>query len=359
MTIAPGALSANVQLFGPQGSDTTMIDNYIPEIWSGKLLEKFYNTTVFGEISNTDYEGEIKSHGDTVHIRIVPDITINDYDVNQSLSYERPAVSMVDLTIDQGKYFAVSVNKVEEKQADINYVSAWATDASAQMKISIDTDVLSLFKKQADGTTDILGTSAATKLIGVATGHAVQGSGVSEYNQGTTAGYVSGSVDLGVLNTTAAGTASTAIGVTSANIIQKLVEMGQVLDEHNCPEEGRWVVLPAWACALIKQSDLKDASLSGDGSSILRNGRVGMIDRFTIYMSNQVPTVTNSGSATTETVYCMPFGHKRALTFASQLVENEVIPNPDDFGQLMRGLQVYGRKIINGQHVGVLQGYKA
>jgi hypothetical protein len=110
---------------------------------------------------------------------------------------------------------------------------------------------------------------------------------------------------------------------------------------------------------LIKQSDLKDASLTGDGSSILRNGRVGMIDRFTIYMSNQVKTVSNAGSATTETVYCMPFGHKSSLTFASQLVENEVIPNPDDFGQLMRGLQVFGYKIINGDNVGVLQGYKA
>jgi len=266
---------------------------------------------------------------------------------------------MVDLSIDHGKYFAVSVNKVEEKQADINYVSAWASDASSQMKIAIDLDGLSLFGKQADGTTDILGTSAATKLIGVTTGHAVQGSGVSEYNQGITAGIISGSVNLGVLNTTSAGTASTCIGVTSSNIVQKLVEMGQVLDEQNCPEEGRWVVLPAWACALIKQSDLKDASLSGDGSSILRNGRVGMIDRFTIYMSNQVDTISNAGSASAETVYMMPFGHKSAITFASQLVENEVIPNPDDFGQLMRGLQVYGRKIISGKNVGVLQGYKA
>ena len=306
----------------------------------------------------TDYEGEIKAHGDTVHIRIIPDITINDYNINQSLSYERPAVTKVDLAIDQGKYYGVSINKVEEKQADISYVNEWAKDASTQMKIVIDADVLGLFTKQADGTTAIIGTSAATKLIGVVTGHELQGSGVSEYNQGITAGIISGSVDLGVLNTTAAATASTAIGVTASNVIQKIVEMGLVLDEQNCPEEGRWVVLPAWACALIKQSDLKDASLAGDGTSILRNGRVGMIDRFTIYMSNQVQTVTNSGSSTAETVYCMPFGHKSSLTFASQLVENEVIPNPDDFGQLMRGLQVYGRKIISGKNVGVLQGYK-
>jgi len=348
-TITPGALTANVQLFGPQGADTVMIDNYIPEIWSGKLLEKFYLSTVFTEISNTDYEGEIKAYGDTVHIRIIPDITINDYNVNQSLVYERPAVTKVDLAIDRGKYFGVSINKVEEKQADINYVSSWATDASTQMKIVIDADVLGLFKNQQDVDTDILGTNATTKNIG----------DVHDDNQGLTAGTISNSVNLGLLNTTSAGTASTAIGLTAANVIQKIVEMGLVLDEQNCPEEGRWVVLPAWACALIKQSDLKDASLAGDGTSILRNGRVGMIDRFMIYMSNQVQTVNNAGSATTETVYCMPFGHKSSLTFATQLVENEMIPNPDDFGQLMRGLQVYGRRIINGDNCGVLQAYSA
>lgn len=348
MTITPGALQANVQLFGPQGADTVMIDNYIPEIWSGKLLEKFYTATVFSEISNTDYEGEIKAFGDTVHIRIIPDITINDYNINQSLEYERPAVTKVDLAIDQGKYYGVSINKVEEKQADIGFVNEWAKDASTQMKIVIDADVLGLFKNQEGVETDIIGTNATTKNIG----------SVHDDNQGSTAGTISNSVDLGLLNTTAAGTASTCVGITSSNVIQKIVEMGLVLDEQNCPEDGRWVVLPAWACSLIKQSDLKDASLSGDGSSILRNGRVGMIDRFTIYMSNQVQTVTNSGSATAETVYCMPFGHKSSLTFATQLVENEVIPNPDDFGQLMRGLQVYGRKIINGDNVGVLQAYK-
>ena len=294
------------------------------------MLEKFYLSTVFTEISNVDYEGEIKSFGDTVHIRIIPDITINEYNINQSLEYERPAVTKIDLAIDRGQYYGVSINKVEEKQADINFVNEWAKDASTQMKIVIDADVLGLFKNSDAAGTDILGTSAATKLI----------YGVDADNQGTTAGTISSSVDLGLLNTTAAATASTAVGLTSSNIIQKIVEMGLVLDEQNCPEEGRWVVLPAWVCSLIKQSDLKDASLSGDGSSILRNGRVGMIDRFTIYMSNQVQTVTNSGSATAETVYCMPFGHKSSLTFATQLVENEVIPNPDDFGQLMRGLQV-------------------
>ena len=313
------------------------------------MLEKFYKATVFSDIANTDYEGEIKAHGDMVHIRVVPDVTINDYSINQELTYQRPAVTKVDLSIDKGKYYAVSINKVEEKQSDIAYVNAWANDASQQMKIAIDSSVLTVFKQQQDVTTVIVGTNATTKNIG----------DVHDSNQGLTAGVISSSVNLGLLNTTSAGTTSTCIGLTTSNIVDKIVEMGQVLDEQNCPEDGRYVVMPAWAVSLIKRSDLKDASLSGDGVSIARNGRVGMVDRFTIYMSNQCPTVTNAGSATTETVYLMPFGHKSALTFASQLVENEVIPNPSDFGQLMRGLQVYGFKIVNGNNVGVLQAYKA
>src|SRR3954468_24560624 len=78
---------------------------FIPEIWSGKLIEKFYATTVLAAISNTDYQGEITNQGDKVHIRTRPTITIRDYQAGQSLLVERPASNIVDLTIDKGKYF--------------------------------------------------------------------------------------------------------------------------------------------------------------------------------------------------------------------------------------------------------------
>lgn len=93
---------------------------------------------------------------------------------------------------------------------------------------------------------------------------------------------------------------------------------------------------------------LKDASLAGDGTSIMRNGRLGIIDRFELYSSNQIATTTDGA----DTVQNCIFGHPTAITFASQLTENRMIPNPDDFGDLMEGLQVYGYETIKAQALG-------
>lgn len=274
-----------------------------PEIWSGKTLVKFYMTTVFGDICNTDYTGDIKNHGDTVHIRTIPDITINDYTVGQDLAYERPATTVVDLLINQGKYYAMSINDVEKMQSDLAYVEKWTDDAGQQLAINIDSDILSNVYSSA-----------------------------STYNAGATAGLKSSAYNMGVTGTPYLA--------DSTNILDIIVDAGSVLDEQSVPSTQRWMVLPPLFCGMIKKSDLKDASLAGDGTSIMRNGRLGIIDRFTIYMSNQIAT-TVSG-----TEHNCIAGHPTAITFASQLVKNETLKNPDDFGDLMRGLQVYGYKVI-------------
>ena len=110
-----------------------------------------------------------------------------------------------------------------------------------------------------------------------------------------------------------------------------------------------------WACGLIKKSDLKDASLSGDGSSILRNGRVGMIDRFTIYMSNQITRTTEGAN----TAFHMFAGHKLGMTFATQMTNLESLRVESTFGNNIRGLQVYGFRVTKGAVITRLYGYKA
>ena len=115
---------------------------FIPEIWSGKLIEKFYAATVVGAIANTDYEGEIRNMGDKVHIRTKPTITIRDYQVNQDLVIDRPSSNIVDLTIDYAKYFNEALDDVMETQSDLNLLSMWSDDAAQQMKITIDTQLL-------------------------------------------------------------------------------------------------------------------------------------------------------------------------------------------------------------------------
>lgn len=289
---------------------------FIPEIWSGKLVEKFYASTVLAAISNTDYEGEIKNQGDTVNIRTKPTITIRDYLADGDLNIDRPNGGKIQLLIDKGKYFNLALDDVMEKQSDLNILSIWADDASEQFKIVVDRDVLR----------GILGQMAAA-------------------NRGVTAGAISGNINLGVTGTPLTLVANSPT-VGQVDILTAILRMGLVLDEQNIPETGRWLVLPTWAAMQIKQSELRQAYLSGDGVSMLRNGRLGMVDRFTIYASNLLPAGVAGGLAAGE--YAMFAGHAHGLTFASQFTKLETMRSERTFADLLRGLQVYGYKVVDG-----------
>jgi len=288
-----------------------MSGNYIPTLYAAALLVEFYASTVFGAIANTKYEGEIKKFGDKVEIRTLPAIDITDYVVGEKITYQKPAPSKITLEINKAKKWAIEVNLVDEKQSDIDYINAWAVDAAQRMKIAIDSSILE----------DIY-------------------SDVHASNTGSAAGLESGNINLGV--------SGTPLAFTSALALDILVDAGTVLDEQNVPDEGRFVVLPAWACGMIKKSDLQDASITGDGRSILRNGRIGMIDRFEVFMSNNVLKNTS------DTAWHAIFGQKEALTFATQLTAKETLKNPDDFGDLLRALQVYGYKVVKPEALGML-----
>ena len=282
--------------------------NFIPEIWSGKLIENFYDATVLAAIANTDYEGEIKNQGDTVNIRTQPNITIRDYVKGQNLVVENPDKPKLQLVIDKGEYFACVEDDIDRVQTDVKLMDMWSKDASEQMKIKIDQRVL----------VDMLPDIAAT-------------------NKGANAGAVSGAFNLG---TTGSPLTVTKDGATSTTSVTDLVvDMGTVLDEANCPEQNRFLVIPARMAGLIKKSELKDASLTGDSQSPLRNGRLGMIDRFTIYVSHNL-------KVTSSTKYHIIAGTKMGLTFASQMTEMETIRSETTFGDIIRGLQVYGYKVV-------------
>ena len=290
----------------PGGANYT--GNFIPEIWASKLIENFYDATVLSAISNTDYEGEIKQHGDKVNIRTTPELTIRSYEKGMKLMVERPDKPKVVLNIDQGEYFAAIEDDVDKTQSDINLMQNWSRDASEKMKIKIDSNVL-------------------TGML----------PDISSQNMGATAGRISGNINLGA--------AGAALQVTKTNVLDYIVDAGLVLDEANSPESNRFMVIPAWMAALIKKSDLKDASLTGDGTSVLRNGRIGMIDRFTLYVSHNLNRVTDGGNQ----CFSVVAGHKMGLTFASQMTEMETLRSESTFGSIIRGLQVYGYKVVKGE----------
>jgi hypothetical protein len=275
--------------------------NFIPEIWSGKLIENFYDATVLAAISNTNYEGEIRKMGDTVNIRTTPEITIKTYVKGQTLSVENPDKAKIQLVIDKGEYFACIEDDVDKVQADVNMMDMWSKDASERMKIKIDQRVL----------TDILPS-------------------ISSLNKGASAGRITGNINL--------GTTGTPVAITKTNVLDYIVDMGTVLDEANCPESDRFLIIPAKMAGFIKKSDLKDASLTGDSVSVLRNGRLGMIDRFTLYMSHNLSVTSGKFSIIS--------GHKMGFTFASQMTEMESLRAESTFGNVIRGLQVYGYQVV-------------
>lgn len=313
---------------------TAYSGTFIPEVWSGKLVEKFYKATVLGAIANTDYEGEIKNFGDKVQIRSRPTITIRDYKADLDLSLDRPSQPKQTLNIDKGKYFNLGLDDVMELQSDIDQLSIWAEDAAEQMKITIDSQVL-------NGGTAGDGTGIVNSTL------------INASNVGNTAGAISGTVRLGTDGAPTFVNKAGVLAETGADtsndmaVVDYIVNCGTVLDEQNLPENGRFLVIPAWMAGLIKKSDLKDASLSGDGTSILRNGRLGMIDRFTVYLSNIL--VPPSGYST---AYPVIFGTKAALTFASQYVNLETLRSERSFTNILRGLQVFGYRIVNGVALG-------
>lgn len=286
--------------------------NFIPEIWSAKLVENFYDATVLAAISNTDYEGEISRMGDTVNIRTTPELTIRPYQKGMTLTVERPDKPKIQLLIDQGEYFAAIEDDVDKVQSDINLMDTWAKDASEKLKIRIDQNVL-------------------TGML----------PDISTDNRGATAGRISKNINL--------GTTGSARQVQKTDVLEFIVDMGTVLDEANAPEAGRFLVVPAWMAGMIKKSDLKDASLAGDTTSILRNGRLGMIDRFTLYVSHNLNSVVDGGNRCFNVIA----GHKMGLTFAAQMTEMESIRAESTFGNIIRGLNVYGYKVVKPEALAV------
>lgn len=315
-TITP---AAGYAVQSPFNTNPAYSGTFIPAVWSSKLNVKFYANTTFGDVSNTNWEGDIKNMGDKVIINNIPTISINAYTIGQSLAYEVPVPNTIELQIDKGFYFGVNVSDVLEYQSQPNLMDMFTTDAANQMKIRVDTDCfLGTFSEAAPA------------------------------NVGATAGALSGQYNLG----TDAAPLDYAASSNAPQILNTIVSMGNILDEQNVPESDRFLVLTPYERQLLMQSPLAQAYVTGDSQSILRNGKIGRIDRFDIYVSNLLPKAaanqnyTGGADAGKVKRHVMIAGQKSAMTFASQINKVESLPNPSDFGTLVRGLMIYGRKVV-------------
>lgn len=303
---------------------------YIPELFARKMLKNFFEMTLFNTIANTDYQGEIKNQGDKVWMATTPDITIGPYQVGDSLTYEVPISAPRELLIDQGQFWAYKIDDIDAVQTHLPLLNAFASQAAEKMSQAIDTDILKYITVGA-------GTTSAGCLMDAA-------------NFGATAGAVSGSIDMGLEGTNGDGAiVLNATDGDASNVLNKIIDANLVLDEQNITGP-RWIVLPAYACAMLKRGDLKRADVTGDGTGVIRNGLIGEVDGMTVYRSNNT---YHAAEGTAELYYC-PFGTKEGLTFASQMTKTESLRLESQFGEAFRGLNVYGRAMAQPTAVGML-----
>lgn len=315
---------------------------FTPVIYAQKTLIKLYKTTVLSDITNTDYEGEIRAKGDKIIIRTVPDIAIKDYVKGQDLVYDTPDSASIEMTVDYAKYYATKIDRIDEVQNDIGQMDKWSDDASQQLKIAVETSFFSgLF-----GSAAAVASTCATTNFGNSSGLA---------GQVSTAYFLGKPWDstnyLKILKTQ--GSVTEGVGTSNGlEAVQVVLGASSCLSEQNVPETERFIVIPQWMSFQLQTGDLRRAdSLGGpDNQDVLRKGKLGMLGNMTIYVSNNLPSDANGT--------IMPYGHKMALTFATQLTENEMIPHPLAFGKIMRGLQVYGFKSVKVEAVGVAYGKK-
>lgn len=320
-TITAGAITP---VGAPFATTPAYSGTFIPTIWSAKLNAKFYAASTFASICNKNWEGDIANLGDKVIINNIPSLTISDYVVGTNLVYQTPTPNTIEMQVDRAKSFAFQVSDVLDYQAKPDLMSMFSDDASQQMRVVMDSTCI--YRTFANG-------AAA--------------------NQGATAGVKSGLFNL--------GTSAVPFGLTAANVLQKVLEMASVLDEQNVPDSGRWLIIDPLTRTVLFQSNLGAAYLTGDSTSPVRNGLIGRIDRFDIYVSNNLPFISagaaawtsgDGSEATLAATAAAPrrraliAGHTTAIAFASQMAKTETLRNPTDFGDLVRGLNIFGHKVV-------------
>lgn len=265
---------------------------YTPVKYSTIILDKFYDNSCVPQIANHNYEGEISGMGAKVMIPKVPDIQVKKYRVGQGLQRQRIQGSNTELDINYGNYFDITVEDVDALQSNLALRDMFVNDAEQQLRLGVEDQVL--------------------KSIWASSGYTID---------------------------------ATTTPVTQANALSYLLQASLRLDQASRPETDRWMVIDPVMAYFLKLSDLKAAYLTGESTTPLRTSDTGkVIAGFRIYISNRLYQKTPGAPGTTAKILC---GHMSALTFAGQINKMETLRNPNDFGDEIRGLIIYGYSVIN------------
>ena len=296
--------------------------NFQAEIYSQKVLKFFRRASVVEDITNTDYAGEIENYGDTVRIIKEPTVSISAYTRGAVVTPQDLADDEITLEVDQAQAFAFKVDDIEERQSHVNFEALATSSGAFSLKRNYDKNVL---QAMIDGA-GIKGASGSVE---------------TDSNLGT------------------AGTPHTMDGSDAGDeAVHIIALMARHLDQADVPEENRWFVAPPRFYETLYKAGAKiaEVQVTGDSQSPMRNGMLTAhkVMGFTLYKSNALrqsadattttDMVSLSGVGTGENILLA--GHMSSTATANSIAKTEVIRDPDSFADVVRGLHVYGRKVI-------------
>ena len=284
--------------------------NFLPAIYSKKVLNFFRKASVAEAITNTDYAGEISGYGDSVKVIKEPVITVYQYERGADVTETALTDTEISLVVDTANAFKFVVDDIETSMSHVNFKEVAASSAAYALRDAFDAGVLAaaFAGLSASGPNHVLGADDDTT-----------GTVVGTYDE-----------------------AGKSINLLINDPLDVLAHMARLLDEQNVPEEGRWVVAPPTFYEQLSQSGSKLLSVdfnAGQGS--IRNGLVtsGKLRGFSMYKSNNIAATDNADGK-------ILAGHMSAICTAQTITSTEVIRDPDSFGDICRGLHVYGVKVL-------------
>ena len=306
--------------------------NFAPEIFSQKVLKFFRRASVVEDITNTDYAGEIENFGDTVRIIKEPTVTVASYTRGSVVNPQDLADDQITMTVDQANAFAFKIDDIEERHSHVNFEALATSSGAFASKRKYDKTVL---QAMSDG-----------------------------------AGIAASAVSGTTLTTTAAagtlGTANAPINIeTDDNGINLMLAMARLLDDESVPEENRWFVAPPIFYEKCFQAGNKiaEVQVSGDATSPLRNGlaTVGTLAGFRCYKSTALNSTGGTdqvtltdGTATLATdgsENIVLAGHMSSTSTASHIAKTEVVRSTESFSDVIRGLHVFGQKVLRQEAI--------
>ena len=288
---------------------------FLPKVYSKKVLNFFRKASVAEAITNTDYSGEISAFGDTVRIVKEPTITVYQYERGQDVTQSKLTDVEETLTVDVANAFKFKVDDIEKSMSHVNWKEVASSSAAYALRDAFDEGVIAeMFSGVSSSSPDhVIGSDSSTA--------------------DATMTHATNSVDL---------LGSDGTGVDAIDLMAR---MARLLDEQNIPEEGRWFLAgPTFYEELAKSSSKLMSVDFNAGQGSIRNGLVssGKLRGFDMYKSNNIAATSNATGKVLA-------GHISSTATAQAITQTEVIRDPSSFGDIVRGLHVYGADVLRSE----------